>query len=46
MNIVWRYISHSRNTYAGLFAACEKYGYTLEPVDGPDGDIICYRWNR
>ena len=45
MNIVWRYISHSRNTYAGLFAACEKYGYTLEPVDGPEGDIVCYSLN-
>ncbi|HJJ83153.1 MAG TPA: cobalamin-dependent protein, partial [Methanocorpusculum sp.] len=45
MNIVWRYISHSRNTYAGLYAACEKYGYSLEPADGPDGDIICYSLN-
>ncbi|MDO5845827.1 MAG: TIGR04013 family B12-binding domain/radical SAM domain-containing protein [Methanocorpusculum sp.] len=45
MNIVWRYISQSRNTCAVLYAACEKYSYTLEPVDEPAGDIICYSLN-
>lgn len=45
MNIVWRYISQSRNTCAILYAACEQYGYTLEPVDEPEGDIICYSLN-
>ena len=46
MKIVWRYITSSRNTYAALYAACEKSGYLLEPVDEPgDADIICYSLN-
>lgn len=48
MNIVWRYISASRNTYASLFAACEKYGVLLEPADAEtvfDADIVCYSLN-
>jgi len=46
MKITWRYISSSRNTYAALYAACEKYGFILEPVDFPgDADIVCYSLN-
>ena len=48
MNIVWRYITASRNTYAALFAACEKYGYILEPADADElskVDIVCYSLN-
>ena len=46
MKIVWRYITSSRNTYAALYAACEKSGYLLEPADEPgDADIICYSLN-
>ena len=49
MNIVWRYISASRNTYAVLFAACEKYGFILEPAETAaelaDADIVCYSLN-
>ncbi|HJJ35880.1 MAG TPA: TIGR04013 family B12-binding domain/radical SAM domain-containing protein [Methanocorpusculum sp.] len=49
MNIVWRYITASRNTYAVLFAACEKYGFLLEPAETPEelaaADIVCYSLN-
>lgn len=48
MKAVWRYIHASRNTYACLYAACEKYGKILEPVESPDetdADVICYSLN-
>ncbi|MDU9377037.1 tRNA-2-methylthio-N(6)-dimethylallyladenosine synthase [Methanocorpusculaceae archaeon Sp1] len=45
MIAVWRYIPASRNSYAVLYAACEQYGFILEPVDAPEGDIVCYSVN-
>ena len=45
MIAVWRYIPAARNTYAALYAACERYGHILEPVDGPEGDVVCYSLN-
>ena len=47
MRITWRFIAAARNSYAALYAACEKYGYILEPVDSPadGGDVICYSLN-
>ena len=48
MKIVWRYITASRNSYAALYAACERYGYILEPADADeiaDADIVCYSLN-
>lgn len=45
MIAVWRYTPASRNSYAALYAACEKYGFILEPVGTPEGDIVCYSLN-
>lgn len=48
MKPVWRYINASRNSYAALYSACLKYGYTLEPVDSPNDcecDCVCYSLN-
>ncbi len=47
MNCVWRYIAAARNSYAALYAACEQYGYRLEPVNAPAAgdDIVCYSLN-
>ncbi len=47
MRITWRFITAARNSYAALYAASEKYGYILEPVDSPSdgGDVICYSLN-
>lgn len=41
----WRYIPSARNSYAAVYAACEKYGYLLEPVESPKGDVVCYSLN-
>ncbi|HJK56898.1 MAG TPA: TIGR04013 family B12-binding domain/radical SAM domain-containing protein, partial [Methanocorpusculum sp.] len=45
MKAVWRYIHAARNSYAALYAACEAYGFILEPVDAPEGDVVCYSLN-
>jgi B12-binding domain/radical SAM domain protein, MJ_1487 family len=49
MRAVWRYIHASRNTYACLYAACEKYGWILEPVESAEeaaaADVVCYSLN-
>lgn len=45
MKAVWRYIHAARNSYAALYAACEYYGFILEPVDAPEGDVVCYSLN-
>ena len=47
MRVTWRFIAAARNSYAALYAASEKYGYILEPVDSPSdgGAGICYSQN-
>lgn len=45
MKVVWRYIHAARNSYAALYAACETYGFILEPVEAPEGDVVCYSLN-
>lgn len=45
MDTCWRHIPAARNSYAALYAACEKGGYTLRPVDSPQGDVTCYSLN-
>jgi B12-binding domain/radical SAM domain protein len=42
MNVSWRLIHAARNSYAILYAACEKEGFILHPSDSPAGDITCY----
>lgn len=45
MDVHWRYIAASRNSYAALYAACEQEGFILDPVDSPVGDVTCYSLN-
>jgi hypothetical protein len=45
MKVNWRLIHAARNSYAGLYAACETEGYTLNPVEGPENDVTCYSLN-
>jgi B12-binding domain/radical SAM domain protein len=45
MRVNWRESSATRNTYAVLYAACEKAGYSLLPVRSPTQEITCYSLN-
>ncbi len=45
MKVNWRYINASRNSYAVLYAACEREGHILHPVKSPVADITCYSLN-
>jgi B12-binding domain/radical SAM domain protein len=45
MQVSWRWIQAARNSYAVLYAACEREGFILEPEDTPSGDITCYSLN-
>ena len=45
MQVTWRSVQASRNSFAVLSAACEKTGIRLEPVNYPAGDITCYSLN-
>ncbi len=45
MDVCWRYIPAARNSYAALYAACEREGFILRPVDSPQGDVTCYSLN-
>ncbi|NTV00556.1 MAG: TIGR04013 family B12-binding domain/radical SAM domain-containing protein, partial [Methanoregulaceae archaeon] len=45
MRVHWRYTSASRNSYAVLFAACEREGFVLEPVREPVPEFTVYSLN-
>jgi len=45
VKVHWRDIPQARNSYAALFAACERAGYNLNPVSCPEKDITCYSLN-
>jgi B12-binding domain/radical SAM domain protein len=45
MQVNWRQIHAARNSYAVLYAACEREGFALKPVDSPSGDVTCYSLN-
>jgi len=45
MRVNWREINAARNSYACLFAACSRYGFTLRPVKSPGPEITCYSLN-
>jgi B12-binding domain/radical SAM domain protein len=45
MQVNWRLIQASRNSYATLYAACVQAGYLLNPVEKPASDITCYSLN-
>ncbi len=45
MQVNWRWINAARNTYAVLYAACERDGIILNPVHSPAGDVTCYSLN-
>ncbi|MDD1687043.1 TIGR04013 family B12-binding domain/radical SAM domain-containing protein [Methanoregula sp.] len=42
MQVNWRQIHAARNSFAVLYAACEREGFTLNPAKGPDRDVTCY----
>ena len=42
MKVNWRLIHAARNSFAALYAACEREGVLLDPVERPDGDVTCY----
>lgn len=45
MQVNWRYIHASRNTFAILHAACERAGFMLAAVDEPTCEVTCYSLN-
>ena len=45
MRMYWRYTPASRNSYAALFAACEREGFVLEPVREPLPEVTVYSLN-
>jgi B12-binding domain/radical SAM domain protein len=42
MKVNWRLIHAARNSFAVLYAACERDGFILDPVESPAGDVTCY----
>jgi len=42
MQVNWRRIHAARNSFAILYASCEREGIILNPVDSPSEDITCY----
>jgi B12-binding domain/radical SAM domain protein len=42
MQVNWRHIHAARNSFAVLYAACEREGIILCPVDTPVRDVTCY----
>ncbi|NLL09786.1 MAG: TIGR04013 family B12-binding domain/radical SAM domain-containing protein [Methanomicrobiales archaeon] len=45
MRVCWRKIRGQRNSMACLYAACERAGYNLDFVNGPENDITLYSLN-
>ena len=45
MKVCWRTIPSQKNSFAALYAACERYGYYLNPVKEPSSEITCYSLN-
>jgi B12-binding domain/radical SAM domain protein len=45
LKALWRDIPQARNSFAVLFAACERARIHLQPVDTPGPDITCYSLN-
>ena len=42
MQVNWRLIHAARNSYAVLYAACEREGFVINQTDGPADDVTCY----
>ncbi len=42
MQVNWRQIHAARNSFAVLYAACEREGFVLTPADSPADDVTCY----
>jgi len=42
MQANWRIIPAARNSFAVLYAACEREGIVLNPVGAPSDDVTCY----
>lgn len=45
MQVNWRWIHAARNSYAVLYAACERDGHLLQMADSPTDDVTCYSLN-
>ncbi|MDD1672557.1 MAG: TIGR04013 family B12-binding domain/radical SAM domain-containing protein [Methanomicrobiales archaeon] len=45
MRVNWRESSGTNNSFAALYAACEKAGYELIPTKTPEEDVTCYSLN-
>ena len=45
MQINWRQVKHTNNSFAALYASCEQAGYILSSVDSPADDITLYSLN-
>ena len=45
MRVCWRTIPSQRNSMACLYAACERAGYILDFVTGPEKDVTLYSLN-
>lgn len=45
MIVNWRRIKWAKNSFAALYAACEKEGIILRETDGPENDITLYSLN-
>ncbi len=45
MQVNWREINAASNTFAVLYAACEREGYLLRPVRSPEKNVTCYSLN-
>ncbi|MGB9175604.1 MAG: TIGR04013 family B12-binding domain/radical SAM domain-containing protein [Methanoregula sp.] len=45
MQVNWRWIHAARNSYAVLYAACERDGFILRAVDSPLDEVTCYSLN-
>lgn len=45
MQVNWRTIKGTNNSYAALYAACELHGIHLEAVTEPAAEITCYSLN-
>lgn len=45
MKVNWRESSGTNNSFAALYAACEKAGYELNPSKAPKKDVTCYSLN-
>lgn len=42
MRVFWRSLKQAKNSYAALYAACEREGYTMEETSRPSREVTVY----